>query len=270
MNACALEWDPNLAQNGPQGGSGNWTGGSFWWNGTTNVPWVNGSVATFGGAAGTVTADGISVEDMTFNSDYVIQGSTPDATLGLSFAGANDGIHTISASNGVFANIAIRLSGTNQMVKDGPGSVALAQVDTYSGRTTIRNGTLISNDSLSPLSPILIETNGTLSLGKSQSINFEGGAGIIALGSNSLALNSISGAPVTFSGRITGSGELSIFRPLVLSGTLSSFSGGVQIGSSVSIVALGNSGSNGPLGSAGTITLVDGTLTITSSATGLN
>src|SRR5687768_14685328 len=63
-----LQWDPNLGTAGAQGGSGDWDGGNFWWNGFVNLAWVSGSDASFGGTAGTVDGSGISVNDMTFNT----------------------------------------------------------------------------------------------------------------------------------------------------------------------------------------------------------
>src|SRR5215207_4282242 len=64
VSAQSLSWDPNLAVAGAQGGSGDWDGGAFWWNGTSNQAWLSGSDATFGATSGTVDADGITVDDI--------------------------------------------------------------------------------------------------------------------------------------------------------------------------------------------------------------
>lgn len=58
----ALEWDPNTATAGAQGGSGTWdTTSSFWWNGASNVTWPDNATtdATFGGATGSVEVGGL-------------------------------------------------------------------------------------------------------------------------------------------------------------------------------------------------------------------
>jgi hypothetical protein len=70
-----LTWDaiPGIA--GLQDGAGTWqTIGTNWWNGTTNVSWVDGNTAsaTFGvgsGTPGTVTVSGVrTLNRLTFNA----------------------------------------------------------------------------------------------------------------------------------------------------------------------------------------------------------
>ena len=76
-----LTWDANGATAGQTNGAGAWLGNNLWWNGTSNLNWVSGSDATFGGpntAGGAVTlASPTTVNSLTFNSFI-----TPDYTLG--------------------------------------------------------------------------------------------------------------------------------------------------------------------------------------------
>jgi hypothetical protein len=65
-------WDANGTGAGQTNGAGAWLGTNLWWNGSTNVTWVSGTDAVFGGpatAGGAVTlASPTTVGSLTFNT----------------------------------------------------------------------------------------------------------------------------------------------------------------------------------------------------------
>ena len=76
-----MTWDPNGATAGT-GGSGTWeTTSAIWFNGTSFVPWTNGTldIALFGGTAGTVTVGvPISAQTLTFQTGgYTVRAGAP-------------------------------------------------------------------------------------------------------------------------------------------------------------------------------------------------
>src|SRR5688572_11252171 len=73
-----LSWDTNTGTAGAQGGTGNWTGNTFWNNGAANVAWTNGSSAIFGGTVGTVTVNSaVTANALTFSiTGYTISGAS--------------------------------------------------------------------------------------------------------------------------------------------------------------------------------------------------
>jgi autotransporter-associated beta strand protein len=91
--SAQLQWDPGIT-GGPAGGTGAWnTTDNFWWNGTANTPWVNGSGnnASFGGTAGTVT-QGVAITAGGLNfgvAGYIIDMNNQNLSLtGLSGSAA--------------------------------------------------------------------------------------------------------------------------------------------------------------------------------------
>src|SRR6185369_16139281 len=120
------------------GGTGSWSTTAKWYNGSADVPWVNGNNAVFWGTAGTVTLGaGQTVNSLTFKTNgYTVTGST--LTLGGS---------SVTTDSGVTATISSTVDGSVGLVKNGSGTLNLAHANTYSGRTTINAGVLgiISN-----------------------------------------------------------------------------------------------------------------------------
>jgi hypothetical protein len=55
--SAQLQWDTDIVTAGAQGGTGDWVSTNFWNDGANNIAWVNGSTASFGGTAGTVTVN---------------------------------------------------------------------------------------------------------------------------------------------------------------------------------------------------------------------
>src|SRR5207244_1379374 len=76
-SAATLQWDPDQATSGPQGGSGTWQDAApGWWNGAGNVNWTgtdNG--AEFGVTGGTVNVNGgVSASSLTFDTNgYLVR-----------------------------------------------------------------------------------------------------------------------------------------------------------------------------------------------------
>ncbi|HAS83901.1 MAG TPA: hypothetical protein DCS43_14800, partial [Verrucomicrobia bacterium] len=134
-------WDGGSADI-PGDGNGASSGGNGTWNTTFKnwdagaVPhtnWVNASngTAVFGGTAGTVTSQGVTVGGLTFmTANYVLTNST----VTFSVAG--------TIFNYVPATIASVLAGTVPITKSGAGTLTLTATNTYSGPTTVNAGTL--------------------------------------------------------------------------------------------------------------------------------
>ncbi len=148
-NSATLTWDvsPGTAGTGDgsvTGGNGTWdtTAGNWTANdGETNIAWVNNASpdnAIFDvGPGGTVTQDGITVRNITFNSaDYTIASGT------LTLAGASP---TIRANAN--ATISSILAGTEGMTKAGGETLTISTpvaptLATYTGGTTVTAGIL--------------------------------------------------------------------------------------------------------------------------------
>ena len=134
-----LIWDPNGATAGT-GGSGTWdTTSPIWFNGTSFLPWTNGTLdnAVFDGTAGPVTVGvPISVQTLTFGTDgYTISGAP--LTLGVS------GTPTISIGPGLSSTIHSTIAGSNGLTVSGGGTLTLSGSGSnpfHSGPTTISDG----------------------------------------------------------------------------------------------------------------------------------
>jgi fibronectin-binding autotransporter adhesin len=146
--AATLAWDTNTGTSGAQGGGGLWHGTSFpagipfWWNGTTNVTWTNGSTATFGPTAGTAIVDSATTASrLIFSTNgYTINGSS---TLTLS----SGNIEVTSASD--TATINAPIGGSSGFGKSGDGTLVFSgsNANVYTGTTTVGAGTLHLNKS---------------------------------------------------------------------------------------------------------------------------
>ena len=134
-------WDggsTNLSGNGDStssGGDGTWNTTNQNWDAgaVPHTNWVNANndTATFGGTAGVVTNQGVTVGGLTFTTaNYVLINST--VTFGV--AG--------TISNAVDAAIASGLAGTGPITKTGVGTLTLSGTNTYSGGTVVGGGTL--------------------------------------------------------------------------------------------------------------------------------
>jgi len=163
-----VTWDAVPAAASPQDGGGTWStsvSGTNWWDGTANVAWPNltTSSAIFGagsGAAGTVTVgDTVTTNGITFNSPgsgaYTLTGGT------ISLAGTTP---TITANSA--ASIGSILSGSAGLTKTGSGMLTLSGANSYSGATTISQGTLKAGSAaaLPAATALTVNSTGVLDL----------------------------------------------------------------------------------------------------------
>ncbi len=142
-------WDGDAGPGGDgiiQGGNGIWNGTSKNWtdkDGILNGSWANDNFAVFQGTGGTVTiANGFTpvVSGMQFFVDgYKVENGT--ITLGDPENWINVGDGSLQGVNYV-ATIASVLDGQNGMIKGGYGTLNLTGQNTYTGDTTVKEGTL--------------------------------------------------------------------------------------------------------------------------------
>src|SRR5689334_3998712 len=145
-NAGSFNWDPTGSNGTNGGGVGVWdTSSPFWFNGSTDVPWINNSPssdeAIFGGASGGTVTLGANVEAnaLTFNTaGYVItggntitlSGTTPTVTV-------NAGASTIGST----------IAGSAGITKAGAGTLVLSNTaaNTFTGGINLIGGALRFN-----------------------------------------------------------------------------------------------------------------------------
>ena len=185
VNAAGLTlgfWDggaPSGHSNGRiEGGSGTWSmdtasAGPNWTdqNGTINGGYnPNPTYAVFSGTGGTVTVDdaggGIGITGMQFAADgYSLTGDglTLQGASGETVIRVGDGT---AAGSAMTATVAAALSGTSRLIKDDLGTLVLSGINTYSGGTEIRGGTLriAADNALGASSGNLIFSGGALEI----------------------------------------------------------------------------------------------------------
>jgi autotransporter-associated beta strand protein len=145
--ALDVSWDNGAATGNWNSSDANWTGAA--WNNTTLDSAVFGTTGI-----GTVTlTEAITAGNITFNNPgYTIAGGT----LSLSNS-------TINVAEG--ATISSVLAGTTGMTKAGAGILSLTGVSTYSGGTTINDGTLSLESATTDTSvrgTVTVNSGGTL------------------------------------------------------------------------------------------------------------
>ena len=219
-----LSWSPTGTVD--SGGSGTWnTIGAVWANAAVCCqPWNNAAIpaydALFTGAAGTVTVSGtIGVHSITFNTGgYTLTGGT--LTL--------QGLTPTISSTGALSTIRSVVGGSAGMVKGGTGTILLTGANTYSGTTTISDGTLQVGSG---------GTTGTLGTGA-----VVNNAGLTFSRSNTLTVgNGISGTGTVTK---TGSGTTIFTGANSYSGTTTISTGTLQVG---------NGGTTGTLGTGAVV-----------------
>jgi autotransporter-associated beta strand protein len=253
-----LYWDPD----GSAGGSvltGTWDSTTANWNpssaGTsaTNA-WNGGEVAMFavgtsGSGTYTVTVSGTqSIGGLNFQTGSV-------TLQGGSFSLASDS--TVTAASGV-QTINTPISGSFALLKDGPGTVVLGAVNTYTGLTTIENGVLqLGNAFALENTNVDVDVNNGLNLNSmSALIGGLSGSGNVNIGSQNLIVGN-DNEPAVYAGQISGSGE--VVKNGTGSWTLggpSNYSGGTNLNNGVLIV----SNASGSATGSGNVTLNGGTL----------
>jgi autotransporter-associated beta strand protein len=188
-NPLPVTWDANTGSSGAQDGNGTWDKvNTNWWYpvGAMNLGWTELDSPTFGaGGAGAYTvtlATNVAASVVTFNGSYTIT-NTAGQTLSLSGAAG------ITANSN--AVITVPLDGTLGMVKSGTGTLTLTAPSTYSGPTTISNGTLQLSDG--SLTTSVVTNSGTLAINLSgdQTVAYpiRGTGALVKSGSAGLTLN---------------------------------------------------------------------------------
>ncbi|MHC5232880.1 autotransporter outer membrane beta-barrel domain-containing protein [Brucella sp. LJL56] len=132
------------------GGNGTWNAANTNWtgiDGNGNIDWQNDTFAVFQGAAGTVTVQNgfvPSVNGMQFlTTGYTLTGGPVQLGSAENRVLVGDG--NISSAN-VTATIASELQGQNGFTKSGYGTLILTAANSYSGTTTVNEGTLALGD----------------------------------------------------------------------------------------------------------------------------
>jgi len=207
-----------------------------------------------GDASGALTLDG-GVLQVT---DTILHELTRDIVLG-----ANGGGFDIVEADNTFS-VLQSFSGTGALNKAGAGTLVLKGTNSYSGATTVSDGTLRAGaaGAFSSNSAFTVASGATLDLaGFDQSIASLAGAGTVTLGSGTLTAGS-DNSSTTFSGSISGNGgfEKTGTGTLTLTGA-NTYTGTTKVSSGKLVV-------NGSL--ASTVTLDGGTLGGSGTIAGVN
>lgn len=164
------------------------------------------------------------------------------ATGGQLGSGAiiNNSLLTVSTSQDVTLT---NVSGTGSITKGGTGQLTLAGTNTTTGTVTVGTGDLVVTGSFA----------GNLVVSGSSALTVSG-----SVGGN---VNLVSGADFALSGSVSGSTALTSGSTLTLAGSTST--GSVSIANGSSVVGTGAIGAT-TLASGGTLSLLDGPITLTS------
>ena len=155
--------------------------------------------------------------------------NTPSANLvGTLLPGAVT-VYTYSPKDYVFGGSG-SLGGTTTLVKAGTGTLTINTTNTYTGSTTVSDGTLILNGSLDQ-SPVIIQSRGTFQIGN--------GGATGALGTNNIVNN----------GTLVFNRSDAITNPVVISGAGKL----VQLGGGTLTLTISNTYTGGTIVSNGTL-----------------
>ncbi|HEY4146948.1 autotransporter-associated beta strand repeat-containing protein [Pinirhizobacter sp.] len=262
-------WDGNGARGDGQvqGGDGLWqnaTGNDNWTlvDGSVNASYQDSTFAIFAGAAGRVTVDAslgdINSSGMQFATDgYRVEGDAIALTGSAPVIRVGDGT---TDGAGMTATIASVLTGSSGMTKSDLGTLVLAGDNTYTGGTTITDGTLQLGEG-GTTGSILgdVINNGTLAFNHSDDHAFDGQVsgvgGVTQLGSGTTTLtagNSYTGATTVQGGTLLINGDQS-----AATGATNVLNGGTLGGTGTigGNVTVADGGTLSPGASAGTLTI---------------
>lgn len=219
VNATGLAlnfWDSpagGLNDNNIHGGDGEWNRSSseYWTTdtGAINASYANGAFAVFAGEPGTVTVnngDGaVEALGMQFaTGGYTITGED------LALVGNASGVSTIRVGDGTLAGadmaatIEAALGGSSTLEKTDLGTLVLDGVNTYTGGTSIKGGTLqVSQDAnLGDAAGAVVIENSTLHT----TASFESGRNVDLIGTGTFRTDD--STELAFNGAFTGAGGL--------------------------------------------------------------
>ena len=227
--------------------------GANTYTGTTTV---SAGTLTLNGGSAIADAGAVTVNSgatLTLSAGETIGSLTGSGSVTL---GANTLTVALSSGSATFSGA---IGGTGGLTKTGTGTLTLSGTNTYSGATTVSGGglTVSGGSAISNSSAVAVDSGATLTLSANETIGSLAGAGSVALGSYTLSTGA-SGASTTFSGVLSGSGNLAKggSGTLTLSGA-NTYTGTTSIsGGTLSVTDATNIGS-------GTLTIDLGTLAIT-------
>ncbi len=225
----------------------------------------------------------------TLDSDFTA-GSASDAyTTGDYHDALTLDIQDAAGQLTLTGNLTDNADGTaGALVKNGTGLLILSGTNTYSGTTTIHDGTLLANggSAIGDLSAVNIAHDGIFQLGANETIGILAGSGTVDLAGNSLTMNanidSEFGGALSGNGNISqnGNGKLTLTSDSTATGTYNLNSGSLVVNAALPmdliVAAVGtikgsgelsgltNAGKLAPGNSIGTLT-VNGNYTQTSS-----
>lgn len=241
----------------------------------------NSSFPNYGGVisgSGTVEQRGPNTLTLTADNTYTGLTKISSGTLQLGNGGTtgsvagnienNSRLSFNRSNNFTFSNL---ISGTGDVDKNGSGTMTLASVQTYTGGTSVSQGTLRlgGNNRLVSTGSLFIFGGATFDLaGFSQTVGAFSGPGTAAIGTGSLTVGNA--LDRNFQGNLTGSGSFikQGMGTLTMSGNSSTYTGTTTVTDGALIVTgnLANSAttanSGGILGGTGTTgaTTVNGTI----------
>lgn len=154
---------------GGSGGTGTWnTSNLNWWDGSANVPWVNGNDAVVGSGAtaATITVSGFAP---TVNSITTANGSLSVTFSGASIALGNSNTLVYIGGNSVTMNSV--LTGAGGLLRRGGANLYLTGPNAYTGATVAAgsNTVFYGNGSALSSSSYTVTAGGTLQLDNSTS-----------------------------------------------------------------------------------------------------
>jgi fibronectin-binding autotransporter adhesin len=202
---------------------------------------------------GTISNDGSGALTLTGNVNLLSH-----LTLGGSYTGSDNTVSGV-------------ISGTGNLISNGPGTWVLSGANTRSGAITVQNGTLRAANAQAFGTTTGITINaGTLDLNgfDLQSSSLAGSGGTLALGSATLTLNAATGT-TNYAGNISGSGGLTKLgvSTQTLSGA-NTYTGATTVGGGT--LGLNFAAAGGPtsniISSLSTLNMAGGTLTLTGAA----
>lgn len=160
---------------------------------------------------------------------------------------------SILTTDGTFG---VNLGGTAGLTKSGTGTVILSGANSYSGATTIIDGTLRlqGGAAIADLGAITVTSPGVLQLANSETVGSVGGTGNVVLGANILTLGG-NNASTTLSGVVSGVGGKLVKQGsgmLTLSGA-NTFTGGIDVFHGTLTLGSNTAAGTGPITTFGTV-----------------
>jgi len=184
----------------------NWIGGSGTWNAAGGANWQGGAwdstkTAVFATTSGAVNvADDVSSLGLDFRiGNYVLNGAgritAPSITVGTA---------------GDRAQINAVLTGSGGLTKFGAGTLELGAENTYTGATSVSQGTLklVADDVIPDASPVGVALAAKLDLnGHNDTVGGLAGLGTVEMGSGTMTVSIAGSADQEFDGSLHGSGD---------------------------------------------------------------